>query len=434
MFNNITNGEVKENDTAAAFMRKGLARTPPKGTSSTNETSAQASAKVKGLRRKLKTLEKTLKDLSEFVSKYTNINTDIKKMVAKAGLEMTGAMMELDNAEAELDKAGPQAAAVPAPQVRMEITQETPRSTTPAFTWKTVEKRKRSVEETKGQASKTRKRDGPEATPRTATGRQQNGQKPSKNGQTTSKKMTMRPRADAIVVEKVGETTSYADILKMVKSDPNLKEIGEKVTRIKRNQKGQMMFELAREEGAKREVLQDAVSKALEGLAKVTVRTQEANIVCKDIDEVTTKEDVLKALTTELQIDGLPATAIRSLRASYGGTQTAVISLPFEYARRIVKAGKIKIGWTICRVREATKPTACFRCLDFGHLAKDCKGEDRSKLCRKCGKEGHIAMNCEQEPRCMICSTKDKIAPHVTGSIRCPKFTRSRSSTKADKT
>lgn len=226
------------------------------------------------------------------------------------------------------------------------------------------------------------------------------------------------------MVETSGEAT-YADILRAVRNDPNLKEVEERVTRVKRNQKGQMLFELKKEDEAKRDTLKAAVTQALEGKAKVTLRTQETNVVCKDMDEVTTKEEVLEALMKQLEVDSLPESAIRSLRPAYGGTQTAVISLSFELAKKAIAAGKIKIGWTFCRIREATRPKSCFRCLDYGHLAKDCKGKDRSKLCRRCGGEGHIAKDCSKDPCCMICSTANRNKAHVTGSSRCPRFRRS---------
>lgn len=191
-----------------------------------------------------------------------------------------------------------------------------------------------------------------------------------------------------------------------------------------------MMFELKKEENAKRGDLQEAVSKALGEAATVTIHTQVVNIVCKDMDEVTTKEDLLEALEKELNISGVPETAIRSMRTSFAGTQTATISLPFEHAKKALAAGKVKIGWTICRLREAIKPKMCFRCMDFGHMAKDCKNEDRSKRCRRCGGEGHIAKDCNKDPQCMLCKARGKPAPHITGSSRCPKF---RSATKPNK-
>src|ERR1700712_2871678 len=99
-------------------------------------------------------------------------------------------------------------------------------------------------------------------------------------------------------------------------------------------------------------------------------------------------------------------------------------------AKKDVAAGKIKIGWTVCRLREATRPKMCFRCLDFGHMAKDCKNTDRSKLCRRCGEEGHIAKDCQKDPRCMLCK-EDSKKPHITGSSRCPRY---RSATKTMRT
>ena len=235
-------------------------------------------------------------------------------------------------------------------------------------------------------------------------------------------KMLKRARPDAIVVEKVGEA-SYADILKQVKGDPTLKEMGEKVVRIKRTQKGQMMFELRREEDQKGAAYQSLVEGALRGVATVKVLTQEVNIVCKDLDEVTTKEELLRALKEQFDLSNIREDAIRSLRAAYGSTQTAIISLPLDAARRALSVGRVKIGWTMCRLREYVRPKSCFRCLGFGHLAKDCKGVDRSKMCRRCGGEGHIAKTCTIQPRCLLCDkTGDQSQQHITGSSSCPKY------------
>ena len=64
-------------------------------------------------------------------------------------------------------------------------------------------------------------------------------------------------------------------------------------------------------------------------------------IVCKDIDEVTTKEDIKKTMTDHF---GVREATVVSLRKAYGGTQTALISLPAEGAKKLVTAGKVKIG------------------------------------------------------------------------------------------
>jgi hypothetical protein len=253
------------------------------------------------------------------------------------------------------------------------------------------------------------------------TGGKKDKMEARKKTMATNRRMLRRAKPDAIVLEKVGEA-SYADILRRVKNDPNLKEMGEKVARIKRTQKGQMMFELRREEEQRGVKYQDVVEKALGGLATVRVLTQEMSVVCKDMDEITSKEELLRALGNQFGLNSLPESAIRSMRAAYGGTQTAVISLPMEAARKVLSIGRIKIGWTMCRLREFVRPRSCFRCMAYGHLAKDCKGIDRSKMCRRCGEDGHIAKSCEKEPRCRLCEESGERSQHITGSSGCPKY------------
>ena len=120
------------------------------------------------------------------------------------------------------------------------------------------------------------------------------------------------------------------------------------------------------------------------------------------------------------EIPDLDESSVKSIRKSYGGTQIAKISLPAEAARKALEMGKIKIGWSLCRIRE----TMCYRCLEYGHMAKLCTAEkDRSRLCRKCGVEGHISKSCAAEPNCMLCKSNGGTdLKHIAGSYRCPVF------------
>ncbi|CAD7089637.1 unnamed protein product [Hermetia illucens] len=197
---------------------------------------------------------------------------------------------------------------------------------------------------------------------------------------------------------------TYADILRKVKSDPELMDLGENVSRIRRSQKGDLMLELEKSPGKTVENFFGKVEKSLGEEAQVRARKQELVIECKDIDEITTKEDIRDALEKQFGPLGLQDSAIRGLRKAYGGTQTATISLPTEAAFKLLVAGKVKIGWVVCRLREQVSLKRCFRCLEFGHIAAKCIGDcDRSKCCRKCGGEGHMFRECKAEPECMLC-------------------------------
>lgn len=142
------------------------------------------------------------------------------------------------------------------------------------------------------------------------------------------------------------------------------------------------------------------------------------------MDEVTTKEEVVKEIKEQFELD-VPLTDV-FLRKAYGGMQTASVNLTSDVARKMLEVGRIKIGWSSCHVREkAKRMIKCFRCLEFGHISKMCKSsDDRSKLCRRCGTEGHIAKNCRSDPSCMFCKNGDsnEDIKHVAGSAKCPVF------------
>ncbi|CAD7085341.1 unnamed protein product [Hermetia illucens] len=90
----------------------------------------------------------------------------------------------------------------------------------------------------------------------------------------------------------------YADILKKVKSDLELMDLGENVSRIRRSQKGDLMLELKKSPGKTVENFLGEVEKSLGEEAQVRARKQELVIECKDIDEITTKEDIRDAVMT----------------------------------------------------------------------------------------------------------------------------------------
>jgi len=127
--------------------------------------------------------------------------------------------------------------------------------------------------------------------------------------------------------------------------------------------------------------IRDNIGSVLEGKVEARALTQQTRIEIVDLDEMVTAKDLQNALSEQIGIS-LDATAIKSLRPAFGGTQRATITLSAAHAKKTLTAGKVKIAWSICRIRESNAPLKCYKCLEFGHIAANCSSsEDRSGCC-----------------------------------------------------
>lgn len=243
-----------------------------------------------------------------------------------------------------------------------------------------------------------------------------------------TRKLKKRPALpSALLIQKTG-SLSYAEILSKIKADDELRNYGEAVTKIRRTKAGEMILILDKANEEKATKLCEAFKGALGGEALIKRKVKHSLLEIKDLDEIATKEEVKvaiqKFLGQELEV-GLDN--VKSIRKGYGGTQTAVVSLPTAASDKLSRAGQLRVGWVVCRVREIIRPLKCFRCWQYGHLSKDCRSEtDRSRCCRKCGNEGHKADDCQSEPHCLLCrgNGKEVDLKHSAGSNKCAVYKR----------
>ncbi len=76
---------------------------------------------------------------------------------------------------------------------------------------------------------------------------------------------------------------------------------------------------------------------------------------------------------------------------------------------------KIKLGeYTFYTEPNVGRPTQCFNCYKFNHIATQCTSR---KVCFICGSLEHAGENCKEEPKCANCSEK-----HHSKSGKCREF------------
>ena len=366
-------------------------------------------------------LEEGIVQLLEFVKPRHNVHGDIKRMasslhtrlMALAGIEKRSRAGKPDRAEM-----GTQTSIGPKESMEQRESDLSP---------KEVVSKKNSKKKTKEKIKKAVVVGSPsvEETPNVERAPPECGEETVNQwktiGATRKKSFHSFPKHREALIVRANEGLTYAEILRHMKEAPELQDLGSSVVKIRKRATGDLLLEMSAAGRLKAEQFQSAVANQLKGKAEVKTLSGEVLLEIKDLDEVTTEEEIIEAF--ERQLDGAKErkVVVKSIRNAYGGTRTAVIAMPADLARKAVRMNKLRVGWVVCRIREKIVVTRCYRCWDFGHLARNCKGPDRSKSCHRCGGEGHLVRTCTHPPNCCLCEGKDK-QTHATGSFKCPNY------------
>ncbi|XP_052855793.1 uncharacterized protein LOC128264395 [Drosophila gunungcola] len=147
---------------------------------------------------------------------------------------------------------------------------------------------------------------GPEATKPPVL---ENRARPKMSGQTTQRnadKPIRRVRPDALVIAGA-EGHSYSEILNMVtrRDDNELEEVRKNVRRIKRTAKGELLLELDGSARSDTQAIKEDIGRVLGDHARVRAIVEEIHLEIRDLDELSTKEEVAAAVSaaTGHQVD-----------------------------------------------------------------------------------------------------------------------------------
>lgn len=170
---------------------------------------------------------------------------------------------------------------------------------------------------------------------------------------------------------------------------------------------------------------QDVIEKAQEAIRAMPGERMEVRKVGDDtetlyirgMDISTEKEEIKEAIERTLEETNIDIQT-SELRPMRNNTQAITVTISKRKAETLLKKGPLKIGLTRCRVERKVNVDRCFRCWDYNHTAKECKGPDRSKCCFKCGKGEHDYKTCKENEACPLC----KVEGHKAGTGRCKAF------------
>lgn len=226
-------------------------------------------------------------------------------------------------------------------------------------------------------------------------------------------------KLDALLI-KPAQGKSFAEVLREIRSQAKPEESGTEVRAIRQTRAGHVLLELGSTKD--KSAFHDALQNILDDKAEVSYLEQKETLEIRDLDSLTTKEEVAEAIKRDLKEPAVEPQVFVT-KENRWGQKAAIVQLGTKHALQLIKAQHIRIGWVRCRVRKRAVVVRCFKCLNFGHTARTCEGPDRSKFCYKCGGDGHVAKSCPAAERCLLCVERNlEQVQHTAGTGRCTAF------------
>lgn len=232
-------------------------------------------------------------------------------------------------------------------------------------------------------------------------------------------------RTAAITIKCPEGSPNYSEMMRLLRAKIKPKEqfgINRIFTRSARS--GGMVVEVPlTDDGRKKaSLLAEEMRKHVPADVRIDCPIRKTEVRITGIDGTITPAEITSKIA---ELTGQPSADIRIGRvAKQGRSSSAVIAMHPDSAIRLSNMRRIDLGWSTATIKTMEeRPIQCFRCLQFGHIKRECTAdEDMSDRCYRCGEKGHIAARCEAAPACVICGPE--VQPHRMGGKDCLKAQR----------
>ncbi|GLH11064.1 Uncharacterized protein GBIM_15912 [Gryllus bimaculatus] len=205
---------------------------------------------------------------------------------------------------------------------------------------------------------------------------------PVPNKRELKKKAPKQP-STGFVVTCEGIEMTYAELLKDIKNKLQVAGGLDKVNSVRKTKAGDLVLSLKEGEMEVKSI----ITKQLERTNARIVDHRRTILYVKHLDAITTAEELQERLRAEA---GNEDVTVRSMRPAYGETQSATVEAYEETAEHLCKIGRINVGMVYCFVSRRLDVRRCHLYWSYGHIATNCRGEDRRNKCYNCEHEGHM--------------------------------------------
>lgn len=205
-------------------------------------------------------------------------------------------------------------------------------------------------------------------------------------------KRPKRVRPEVVLIRPVGNI-KYEDILKKIRKELKPEDLRVTIKGISATLAGEALVELGATSEDKN-ALSDKLSEVIGATGSVHQLVPRTQLEISDIDAMAGEDEVREAILHLLGDSKGGEFKVTMTKANRWGRRVAFLDIDETTATKLVAADRIKIGWISCRIKRRDRLKRCFRYHGYGHLAIECKAEDRRALCWRCGVEGHQSSKC----------------------------------------
>lgn len=225
-----------------------------------------------------------------------------------------------------------------------------------------------------------------------------------------------------IISRREDDKLSYAETMRKLRYDINMKDIGTNIRKIKNTEKGIVLKVTEKTKGATENLVNKINSIVGRESASKKV-DKEKVLIIKDIHETMDKNEIERAIGKIVQIKDMDIKVMEPRNFDKNGRRGTALVIAKEFiAEKLLKDKRIDMGWERCRIVEKITIERCYKCQNFGHKSFECKEKAAKPKCLKCGCEEHNTATCKAEKlKCYVCG-KEGDEGHRADSMKCEKY------------